>query len=405
MNILVLTPYAPWPPYGGGTMRMFQLIRGLAAQHQVTILSFVTADVDQEQLRHAMTPSTVLTVVGPRGRNLPKRAVQTVTHPWPDMALRNYDATYASALTALLKRQPFDVVVAFSIEMSPYLSLVRAHGVATVFDQFNAEFVIQKRAFETDIQQPKRWHAAAYSFIQWQKLRLFERAMMQQADVVTTVSPDDATTLNALNPKIKPIVVPNGVDVRYFDRGTVAPHPFVRPTIAFSGTLDFRANVDALHWMVNEVMPLVHAQINDAVLIAVGRRPHKSLLALQSAGSLALTGEIADTRPYLCGAHVYVVPMRIGGGVRLKVLEAMSLMVPVVSTAMGLEGIEGMRPEYARIADTPAEMANAIVASLRSAPDTVAARNFVIDHYDWSVIVPRFVAAVHQAVTQSTTKR
>lgn len=404
MNILVLTPYAPWPPYGGGTMRMYHLIRGLAAHNQVTSLSFVTADVDQEQLRRAMAPTTMLTVVGPRPRHLVQRGLQTLTHPWPDMALRNYDATYASALTALLKRQSFDVVVAFSIEMSPYLSIARAHGVATVFDQFNAEFVIQKRAFETDINQPKRLHAAAYSFVQWQKLRRFERIMMQQADVVTVVSPDDAATLRALNPAVTPIVVPNGVDTRYFDRGTVSAHPFVRPTIVFSGTLDFRANVDALHWMVNEVMPLVRTQVTESMLIAVGRRPHKSLLALQASGALALTGEIADTRPYLCGAHVYVVPMRIGGGVRLKVLEAMSLMVPVISTSMGLEGIEGMRPEYAQVADTATDMATAIVATLDKAPDTVPARNFVIDHYDWQVIVPRFVRAVQQAA-QQTTKR
>ena len=404
MNVLVLTPYAPWPPYGGGTMRMYQLIHGLAGQHHITCLSFVTADVDQEQLRRALAPTTGLTVVGPRPRNLLQRAVQTLFHPWPDMALRNYDATYASALTALLKRQSFDVVVAFSIEMSPYLTIARAHGIATVFDQFNAEFVIQKRAFETDVRVPKRWHAAAYSFVQWHKLRMFERTMMRQADVVTVVSPDDATTLRALNPAITPVVVPNGVDTRYFDRGTVSPHPFVRPTIVFSGTLDFRANVDALHWMVNEVMPLVHAQISDAVLIAVGRRPHKSLLALQSSGALALTGEIADTRPYLCGAHVYVVPMRIGGGVRLKVLEAMSLMVPVVSTAMGLEGIQGMRPEYAKVADSAVDMANAIVATIDKPGDTVAARNFVIDQYDWRVIVPRFVAAVQQAEQVTTTR-
>jgi glycosyltransferase involved in cell wall biosynthesis len=385
-------------------MRMFHLIRGLAATHQVTSLSFVTADVDQEQLRRAMAPTTMLTVVGPRARNLLQRGVQTLTHPWPDMALRNYDAAYASSLTALLKRQSFDVVVAFSIEMSPYLSIARAHGIATVFDQFNAEFIIQKRAFETDINHPKRWHAAAYSFVQWQKLRRFERTMMQQADVVTVVSPDDAATLRALNPAVTPVVVPNGVDTRYFDRGTVSAHPFVRPTIVFSGTLDFRANVDALHWMVNEVMPLVRTQVTESMLIAVGRRPHKSLLALQASGALALTGEIADTRPYLCGAHVYVVPMRIGGGVRLKVLEAMSLMVPVISTSMGLEGIEGMRPEYAKIADTATDMANAIVATLDKAPDTVPARNFVIDHYDWQVIVPRFVRAVQQAA-QHTTKR
>jgi polysaccharide biosynthesis protein PslH len=233
---------------------------------------------------------------------------------------------------------------------------------------------------------------------------MFERTMMQQADVVTVVSPDDAATLRALNPAVTPIVVPNGVDTRYFDRGTVSPHPFVRPTIVFSGTLDFRANVDALHWMVNEVMPLVRTHVTESMLIAVGRRPHKSLLALQAAGSLALTGEIADTRPYLCGAHVYVVPMRIGGGVRLKVLEAMSLMVPVVSTSMGLEGIEGMRLEYAQVADTATEMANAIVATLDKSPDTVPARNFVIDYYDWQVIVPRFVRAVQQAA-QQTTKR
>ena len=391
MNILVLTPYAPWPPYGGGTMRMFQLIRGISAHFQVTCLSFVDVSADQAAIGHAMQPTQMAFVVGRPPRSLWRRAWQSVAHPWPDMVLRNWDADYERVLKGMLERGQYDVVIAFSIEMAPYLAIAQAYSVKTVFDQFNAEYLIQKRAFLTDIGHPSRWHGALYSLLQWYKLRRFEQQAIATCDLLTVVSPGDADALRALDATVCPVVVANGVDTRYFDRRGIAPHPFQRPTLVFSGTLDYRANVDALRWFVTDVLPLVRRQISDVVLIAVGRRPHPALQQLQAQGLLSLTGEVADTRPYMVGAHAYVVPMRIGGGVRLKVLEALALGVPLISTSLGVDGIEGFSPQLCRIADDATTMAQAIVDVLDDPPDTSQARVFVKQMYDWQVIVPVIV--------------
>jgi len=394
MKILALTPYAPWPPYGGGTMRIYQLLRGIALTHGVTCLTFVANITDQAAVQSQLAPVTVIGVAGPAPRNLRQRAVQTLTNPLPDMALRNLDVNYRQQLDVLLQQRYFDVVVAFSIEMAPYLDVVKAYGIPTLFDEFNAEYIIQQRAAMTDAANPLRWHGALYSLIQWQKLKYFEKNMLATVNTVTAVSTGDAQTLSQLVPTVAPFVVPNGVDTSYFDRRRVVPHPFVRPTLVFSGTLDYRPNIDALRWFVAQVLPLVRQTIPDVVLVAVGRRPTPVLVALQAAGELSLTGEVPDTRAYLCGAHVYVVPMRIGGGVRLKVLEAMALAVPIVSTRLGVDGIDGLNETLCSVADTPQAMAAAIVATLATPPATKPARDFVVANYDWRVIVPRFLAAL-----------
>lgn len=404
MNILVLTPYAPWPAYGGGTMRIFQLVRGVAQRHTVTCLTFMESSAALADIQQHLAPATVHGVVGPARRSLWRRAWQMATSLLPDMALRNQDANYEQALQALLTATRYDVVVAFSIEMAPYLRIVQRAGMPCVFDEFNAEYVIQKRAALTDARNPRRWHAAAYSLVQWFKLAAFEADAVARADALTVVSHDDGRILQALAPTAQPVVIPNGVDTDYFDGKHVIPHGFTHPTLVFSGTLDYRPNVDAVCWFVAEVLPLLRQRIPDIVLVAVGRRPAPVLQALHAAGELVLTGEVADTRPYLCGAQAYVVPMRIGGGVRLKVLEAMSLALPIVSTSLGVEGIDHLQPAYCRIADTPQAMTQAI-CDVVAHPQTVpAARTFVQTDYDWRVIVPRFVAVLDTVVAQHVTR-
>lgn len=400
MNILVLSPYAPWPPYGGGTMRIYQLLRGLAQSHTVTCLTFVADEGTLTQMHQQLAPVTVVAVVGPAPRSLWRRAWQMVSSPLPDMALRNQDLHYQHQLRALLATTQFDVVLACSIEMAPYVQTVQQHGIPSVLDEFNAEYVIQKRAALTDIRQPKRWHAALYSLVQWAKLRAFEADVLARVDAVTVVSDDDGATLQQLVPKLQPVLIPNGVDTTYFDATQVVAHAYTQPTIVFSGTLDYRPNVDAVRWFVHEVFPLIRQQLPQTQLVVVGRRPTAELQALHDAGVIVLTGEVADTRPYLCGAQVYVVPMRIGGGVRLKVLEAMALGMPIVSTALGIAGIDHMPAGTCVVADTPSAMAQAVVATLTQSASDALRRQFVTTHYEWRVIVPRLDALLSAVVSR-----
>jgi glycosyltransferase involved in cell wall biosynthesis len=283
-----------------------------------------------------------------------------------------------------------------------------------VLDQFNAEFVLQRRAFLTDLRRPRHWHAAGYSFVQWLKLARYERRAMRDYDAVVAVSEEDRRTLLRLDPAGRIGVVPNGVDTAHFSRAAIVreragPFSFRAATLVFSGTLDFRPNVDAVTWFAREVLPLIRARRPDARLLVVGRRPAPTLQALAAEGVLTLTGEVPDARPYLAGAAVYVVPMRIGGGVRFKLLEALALEAPVVSTGMGAEGIDGLRDgEHCLLADAPAAFADSVLRLL--ADPTMgrqlgeAGRALMLGSYDWSAIVPR-LEAIYQDLLSAARSR
>jgi glycosyltransferase involved in cell wall biosynthesis len=242
----------------------------------------------------------------------------------------------------------------------------------------------------------------AYSFAQWQKLARYEATAMRDCDLVLAVADEDRATLCALAPGACIGVVPNGVDTTFFSRAAIDREragtlQFAAPTLVFSGTLDFRPNVDAVTWFAREVLPRLRAQLPQLRLLVVGKRPAPALRQLADTGAVVLTGEVADARPFIAGAAVYVVPMRIGGGVRLKLLEALALEVPVVSTAMGAEGVAGLRAgEHCLLADDPAGFAAAILRLLGDAalgPRLGAAgRALVCERYDWRAIIPRLEA-------------
>jgi sugar transferase (PEP-CTERM/EpsH1 system associated) len=407
MNILMLCPYPPFPPHGGGTMRIYQLIRGLAAQHRITCLSFVPDPLAAAALAPLHAFCRVVTVVGPPPRSLRTRAWTTLRSPLPDMALRNAAPAYTAALREMLAHESFDVIQAESIEMAGYLELPATNTrPLLVLDQFNAEYVLQKRAALTSlaaVTKSRKPQAAIrnlvgglYSLAQWGKLAAYERRVMQQCDAVAAVSEDDARILRELAPNTHIGVVPNGVDTQEFRRELLeSPSPLAAgPTVVFSGTLDFRPNIDAITWFAAEVWPLVLARCPNARFVAVGRRAAPALQQLAATGVLTLTGEVADARPYLAGAAVYVVPMRIGGGVRLKLLEALSIAAPVVCTSMGAEGVAELRGGvHCLLADSPADFAT---ATLRLINEPLlgqqlgqAGRKLVCQGYDWSAIIPR----------------
>jgi glycosyltransferase involved in cell wall biosynthesis len=401
-------------------MRIYQILRGLAARHQVTCLAFAADEAAEQAMAPLRAVCRVVAVRGPAHRPLHARAWTTLASPLPDMALRNQSGAYAAALHALLARERFDIVQAESIEMAAFLHGASPHAsVRLVLDQFNAEYVLQKRAALTSLrnavalQNPKsaiqNLGASVYSLAQWLKLAAYERRVMAVAHAVVAVSDEDVAALRRVAPAARYHVAPNGVDAAHFSRAALvreglAPLRYGAPTLVFSGTLDFRPNVDALAWFAAEVLPLIRAQRQDVQLVAVGRRPAPALRSLAKRGVLTLTGQVADTRPFLAGADVFVVPMRIGGGVRLKLLEALALETPTVSTSMGAEGIAGLRGgEHCSLADTPASFAAAVLRLLGDpalgARLGTAGRALVATNYDWSVIVPRFEALYSDLIT------
>lgn len=405
MKLLFLTPQLPYPPHQGTTIRNLHLLAGLAERHDVTLLSFrepwQPPAVDTPLHRFC---TAVHTVPAPPTRSLARRLRTTLLSPQPDMALRLAADAFEAALDQLLEADSFDVVQVEGIELGRYaLELRRRHRLppttALVFDDHNAEYVLQQRAFLTDLRQPRRWPAAAYSLIQWRKLRRFERAMCRAADAVVVVSDADAHALQTLATGMAPTVVPNGVDVEHFRPDAVNETPGnepARPALVFTGKMDFRPNVDAVVWFCDEILPRLQAARPDVEFLIVGREPHARVQALAARPGVTVTGFVNDVRPYIARAAIYAVPLRMGGGTRLKVLQAMAMAKPIVSTRVGAEGIAAQPGQDLLVADGAADFARATLDLLddseRRAALGASARELAVSRYAWSEIVPRMEA-------------
>lgn len=405
MKVLFLTPQLPYPPRQGTALRNWGLIAALASRHQVSLLSFLAPGQD-------MSPDPVLaarcrqvqTVAQPV-RPLSRRLRDLALTRQPDMRWRLESRAFRDRLATWLAREPFDVVHVEGIELAPYLALVRAAspGSFLVFDDHNCEYLLQQRACLTDLRHPARWHGAAYSFIQWQRLKRYEAQVCRQADRVLAVSQADARALRALVPGLEPVVLPNGLDVSAY-RPDIHPVPGMgAAALVFTGKMDFRPNVDAVLWFVDRVLPRIRQQVPQAHLWVVGQQPHRRLDTLRADSAVTVTGPVEDVRPFIVGAAVYVVPLRMGGGTPLKLLEAMALERAVVATRLGVEGfvlddgagLQGQVPLL--LADEPEQFAQAVITLLEDRERRVAlgrlARAFVAACYDWKVLVPRLEAA------------
>jgi len=401
MRLLFLTPQLPYPPHKGTTLRNFNLIKGLAARHEIDLLSFVDS---LDELR-SPTPLNELCrridgITVPR-RTLALRARDTLLSPWPDMGLRLWSPEFASKLCQWLADEQYDIVQVEGIELARYQFQIQnsKFQIPTIlFDNHNCEYVLQQRAFETDARHPRRWLGAAYSFIQWQKLRRFETQVCRAADVVTAVSDADAELLRALVPGLSVSVVPNGIDLSSFKSQVSAlkpETPNLKQSLVFTGTMDFRPNVDAALWFTSDILPRILAQEPDVQFYIVGQRPHKRLAPLQNNPAIVITGAVDDVQPYLAQAAVYVVPLRMGGGTRFKILEAAAQRCAMVSTSLGCEGFPVQNGRELVIADTPADFAGAVVALLRDPVrrTRLAESAFALaEEFDWQRIIPKLEA-------------
>ncbi|MBM3190669.1 MAG: glycosyltransferase [Chloroflexi bacterium] len=394
-RILFLTPQLPYPPEQGAAIRNLNLVTQVAQRHDVALLSFTQeAPCTAGPLEGLCRPLGMV----PAPQHKPAQRLRTLlTTASPDMAFRLRSDAFAQALLDLLSVESFDIVQIEGVELAPYGLMIREwlgeDSPALVLDEHNAEYVLQRRAFEADIRKPGRWHAAAYSWAQWRRLARFERQVCLDADAVVAVSEADAAALRALAPGIVPLVVPNGVDVNRFHPNLPDALPLEHPAVVFTGRMDFRPNVDAMEWFHERIWPLIRAQRPDARLYVVGKAPHAALSPLALDPSVTVTGYVADVLPYFGGADVYVVPLRMGGGTRLKVLEAMAAGLPLVSTTIGAEGIAGESGEYLLLADGAQAFADAVLDVLHKptlrARLGAAARRYVVQNYDWRRIVPR----------------
>jgi sugar transferase (PEP-CTERM/EpsH1 system associated) len=392
MHVLWLKTELLHPVDKGGRIRTYNMLRELRTLHKVTYLTLDDGTAAPDAVERAAEYCDVLERVPFRVRakgspaffaELAVNAVSSLPY-----AIAKYRApAMTRRLRELLRRDAYDVVVCDFL--FPSLNVPSDLGVPTVLFQHNVEAMIWRRHADVARDPMRR----AYFASQWRRMLAFERAECRRFDAVVAVSPVDAAVFADEYGVARVAELPTGVDTEYFtpDRAVArTAHEMV-----FTGSLDWMPNEDGLVYFVEEVLPRIRAEVPDATLTVVGRNPPARLRELATrASGVTIAGRVPDVRPYLARAGLSVVPLRVGGGTRLKIYEAMAMECPVVSTTIGAEGLPVRDGEHLRIADTPDAMARAAVELMRSearraelARDAAA---YVRREFGWAGVARRF---------------
>jgi glycosyltransferase involved in cell wall biosynthesis len=372
-RLLVLLPAVPWPLDAGAKIRNHGLLSLLGAEHDVDAIAFGEGALPDVVRRSALVPVPVHRPVFTRVMDLAQTSL-------PDMVHRLWSPAFAQQVDCFLKDGDYDAVQAEGIEMARYLSAVPPDR--RVYDAHNAEFLLQRRFSESTGSR----HRRLYSRLQWRRLERFERGLVRGSRLTLAVSQHDANQLLALaGPEANVRVLPNAIDATAYP--FVDPQPAAPPNLLFLGKLDFRPNEEALRWFVQDVLqPLKCAR-----LFAVGAAPPKWLVAAgQHNDRVAVTGYVDDERPYLARCAALVLPLKTAAGTRLKALVAMATGLPIVSTSVGMEGLDVEPGQHFLLAESPSEW----VASLKRILDDVQlrqhlarnGRTLIERRYDWSAL-------------------
>jgi glycosyltransferase involved in cell wall biosynthesis len=387
VHILNLLPYSPCPPHFGGALRIFYLLREMLRLHDVTVVMYGT-DLEGELVRKTFGGrlKRVHTVAKPlRLTGLHKRLAQIRSLAQDRSATTNafYSDAMQKTIDSVVSGVNFDLV---QLETHhPGLYRIDAPGVPHIIDVQNVEYDNVRRMARASSSPLRR----AFYDREYRKLHREETDVFGAQDAILVTSARDKSLIDEEFPRIPKFVVPNGVDMSYFrpKAGPADPHSLV-----FTGAMNYFPNADGMMHFLKEVFPLIRKQIADARVCVVGGGPPKQLVAMASE-NVEVTGFVEDVRPHVRHAAICIVPLRMGGGTRLKVLEAMAMERPVVTTSVGCEGIHVQDRETALIADDPELFAASVVALMRD-QDLYRklvrnGRELVRAHYEWSEVGDR----------------
>ncbi len=390
MNVLLLTQIVPYPPDSGPKIKTYHLLRYLAARHRITLVCFTRnpqEERDAAELRAICAEVHTVHLQRSRARDgLALLASLTRRRPW---LMERDDIGAMHALLARLVREasaagrPFDLVHADQLNMAMFADRL---PLPRLLDQHNAVWTIFKR-----LAQQKRGPARLFLEREWRLLKRYEGDVCRRFEAVTAVSDEDRRALfEAIGAEREMPVIPIAVDA-------TAERPIPRTEgargILSLATMMWPPNVDGVMWYAESIHPLVTREVADARFFVVGQRPVAEVRALPERDpSIEVTGYVPDPTPYIANSACLIVPLRSGGGMRVKILEALARGIPIVSTTIGYEGIDLVPGKHLLVADTPEAFAAAVVRLLRDpsagAALAEAGRARLLEKYDWTAVCP-----------------
>ena len=399
MKILWVKAGGLVPPDTGGKIRSFNILRELARRHSVTFFSFYAAhdhDVHPE-LKEVFEQVVCMPLQLPA----PKSVAEMRDYGIRLLSSQPYSITkyclpeVRRRVQAQLEQESYDVILCdfiFAAGVVPW----DWPGPKVLFTH-NVEAAIWRRHYE--VASNPIWKAISWR--EWRKMEAAERRYLHLADRVLTVSDVDRDSFASFLDPSKITVIPTGVDVDYFQPMTAEETP---NSLVFTGSMDWLPNEDAIFYFVDAILPLIKQQCPEVSLEVVGRSPSRKLQALaERERCVRLTGWVEDIRPFVARGSICIVPLRIGGGTRLKIFEAMAMSKAVVSTPVGAEGLPVQAGDNILLADTPRNFADSVISLLRNPEERkrmgASARVLVQENYSWPRVAENFARTLHDAVS------
>ncbi|MBB5350878.1 glycosyltransferase involved in cell wall biosynthesis [Haloferula luteola] len=363
MKLLVLYPYAPWPLDRGTYQRTFHLLKALAQHHQVDFMALVEIGEDSPEKR-AVFEAFCHDVEFVPFEHPPweKMFPQRILNPLPSSVQHWQQPEVAEAINRRLSPGRYDMVHVCDLVLMPYV-LPHRHHTPFVVDRSRVDLQFQLMEYQT------RRHALRDKALRWEglsKMWFYEKRLAREARLEVVCGPDDETFIHRHVSSDAPVmVVANGVDLDYF-HPAAAPDPRAPiPTVIFCGAMDYTPNVDALDWFFHGgIHGQLLARIPEVEILIVGKNPIDEVKAYGSRTGVTVTGGVPDVRPYYRRAWVQMVPLRIGGGTRLKIVESLAIGTPVISTTIGAQGLELQHGHDILLADDESSFAAEIARAL-----------------------------------------
>jgi sugar transferase (PEP-CTERM/EpsH1 system associated) len=402
INVLFVSATVPYPATDGGRIRVLNLIRRLCRIHRVTLLTFITSSVDEQGAGYLREMGVEVVGVRLQQRKLIvalRSLLQNCLQGKPLTVAKYYSVEMARALENLLKSRRFHIIHFEMLHAGQYWVLDTGYSildtriqhpassiqypVRTVLGEQNVDSSVWYRLARTE---PNPLRKLIF-YSQYRSFMSYESRICRYFDACICVSMQDQKELASLCPGTAIEVVPNGVDPDYFRPGETEED---ETRLVFTGSMDWHPNEDAVLYFCERIFPLIRAELPEIEFYIVGSNPTDRVLKLREIQGVIVTGSVEDVRPYISSAAVYIVPLRIGGGTRLKILQALAMKKAVISTSIGCEGLDLQQDKHLLVADEPRQFAARAVQLVRDRSMRSRlgddGRALVQERYDWDVI-------------------
>lgn len=395
-SVLLVVPELPYPPDWGFATRVYQLAKNVAVRNRVDLLfpAPVGTDSEVESLRRVVDEVHVVPVTLRRPAERRARQIRSIPSRRSFHVSNVLRPGMQLAVDRLLARRSYDIV---QLESSRLCGLTLPEEIPLVIDEHNVESELLRRMSDGERSRGRQ----VFNALEYAKYVRFEDHCWSRARACVATSRRDAQTISRRVPHTVTEVVPNGVDLDYFGVADATADP---NSIVFTGLLTYRPNLEAASVLVHQILPRILRSRPDTVLTLVGGG-HAADLAGLTGRNVVVTGWVPDVRPFVQHAAAVVVPLRIGGGTRLKVLEALAMGKPVVSTPLGCEGIDVTDGEHLRLAESNDEIADVVLQLLADPQQGAglgrAGRDLVASTYSWQQAARALENCYHRVVASA----